>query len=79
MFCYKHPLFAERHIFHMVVQIDVRHVGSLIPLWLLLHVIRNDLSVDGEILETDVLHFSAFVVTGYDAHVGLIAVVGDIA
>ena len=75
----KNALFTERHVLHMVVHIDVRHISGLIPFWLLLHVIRDDLSVDGEILETDVLHFSAFVVTGYDAHVRLIAVVGDVA
>ena len=66
-------------MFYMVVHIDIRHVGSLIPLWLSRHIIRNHLAVDGEVLETDVLHLAALVVTGNDAHVRLLTGIGDIA
>ena len=63
----------------MVVHIDICHVGSLIPLWLSRHIIRNHLAVDGEVLKADVLHLAALVVTGDDTHVGSFSGIGDIA
>ena len=63
----------------MVVYVDIRHICSLVPFWLSRHVIRNHLAVDGEVLETDVLHLAALVVTGDDAHVGSFSGVGDVA
>ena len=63
----------------MVVYVDIRHICGLVPLWLSRHVIRNHLAVDGEVLEVDVLHLAALVVTGDDAHVGSFSGVGDVA
>ena len=63
----------------MVIHVDIRHICRLIPLWFSRHVIRNHLAVDGEVLETDVLHLAALVVTGDDTHVGSFSGIGDIA
>ena len=63
----------------MVVYVDIRHICRLVPFWLSRHVIRNHLAVDGEVLETNVLHFAALVVTGDDAHVRSFSSVGDVA
>ena len=64
----------------MVVYVDIRHICGLVPFWLPLHIVRNHLAVDGEVLEMDVLYHSALVVTGYDAHIrSILACVGDVA
>ena len=63
----------------MVVHIDIRHVGSLVPLWLARHIIRDNLSINRKVLKADVLHLAVLVVTGDDAHVRSFSGVGDIA
>ena len=63
----------------MVVHVDVRHVGGLVPLWLSWHVVCNHLSIDGEVLEADVLHHATLVISSDDAHVWHLARIGDIA
>ena len=64
----------------MVIHVDIRHICGLVPLWFPRHVIRNHLAVDGEVLETNVLHLAALVVTGYDAHIrSILARIGDVA
>ena len=64
----------------MVVHVDICHICRLIPFWLPGHIVRDNLAVDGEVLEMDVLYHSALVVTGYDAHVrSSLASVGDVA
>ena len=63
----------------MVVYVDICHICRLVPFWLPLHIVRNHLAVDGEVLETNVLHFAALVVTGDDAHVRSFSSVGDVA
>ena len=72
-------LLAKSNVIHMVIHVDIRHVGSLIPFGLARHIIRDDLPVDGEVLKTNVLHFSAWVITSYDAHVWLFASISDVA
>ena len=72
-------LFAKSDVIHVVVHVDIRHICGLVPFWLSRHIIRNHLAVDGEVLETDVLHLAALVVTGDDAHVGSFSGVGDVA
>ena len=72
-------LFIECDIIYVVVHVDIRHICGLVPLWLSRHIIRNHLAVDGEVLETDVLHLAALVVTGDDAHVRSFSGVGDVA
>ena len=63
----------------MVVHVDVRHVGSLVPLWLSWHIVCNHLAIDGEVLEADVLHHATLVISSDDAHVWHLARIGDIA
>lgn len=72
-------LFAKSDVIHMVVHIDIRHVGSLVPLWLSRHIIRNHFTINREVLEEDVFHLAALVVTGDDAHVGSFSGIGDVA
>lgn len=72
-------LFAKSDVIHMVVHIDIRHVGSLVPLWLSRHIIRNHFTINREVLEADVFHLAALVVTGDDVHVGSFSGVGDVA
>ena len=63
----------------MVVHVDVRHVGGLVPLWLSWHIVCNHLSIDGEVLKADVLYLATLVITSDDTHVRLLTGIGDIA
>lgn len=63
----------------MVVHVDVRHVGGLVPLWLSWHIVCNHLAIDDEVLEADVLHHATLVITSDDAHVWHLARIGDVA
>ena len=63
----------------MVIHVDIRYICRLVPFWLSRHVIRNQLAVDGEVLETDVFHLAALVVTSDDTHVRSFSGIGDIA
>ena len=70
---------TECQSFYMIVDVDVSHVGSLIPTWFAWHIVRNKFAVDCEVLKSDVLNHSALVVTGNDTHIGSRATVGYIA
>ena len=63
----------------MVVHVDICHICGLVPLWLSRHIIRNHFTINREVLEADVFHLAALVVTGDDAHVGSFSGVGDVA
>ena len=63
----------------MVVHVDISHICGFVPLRFSRHIIRNQLAVDGEVLETDVFHLAALVVTSDDTHVRSFSSVGDVA
>ena len=64
----------------MVIHVDICHICRLVPFWLPLHIVRNHLAVDREVLEAYVFYLAALVVTSYDAHVGsILSCVGDVA
>lgn len=63
----------------MLADKEVGHVSRLIPFRLALHVVRDEPPVDGEVLESHVSHHVAVVVTSYDAYVGLLPGVADVA
>ena len=70
---------AECQSFYMIVDVDVSHVGSLVPSWFAGHVVRYEFAVDCKVLKANVLHHTALVVTGYYTHIGSRATIGDVA
>ena len=70
---------AECQSFYMVVDVDVSHVGSLVPSWFAGHIIRYEFAVDSKVLEANVLHHTALVVTCYYTHIGSRATIGNVA
>ena len=70
---------AECQSFYMIVDVDVSHVGSLVPSWFAWHVVRYEFAVDCKVLKANVLNHSALVVTGNDTHIGSRATIGDVA
>lgn len=47
---------AECQSFYMIVDVDVSHVGSLVPSWFAWHIVRYEFTVDSKVLEANVLH-----------------------
>ena len=69
----------EYDILDMVPHIDRDKIRGFIPLRLSRHLIVDVVSVDLETLEKDVLHLALLVVAVDDGHVGLLAIVADVA
>lgn len=63
----------------MVVDVYVSHVGSLVPSWFAWHIVRYEFTVDSKVLEANVLHHTALVVTCYYTHIGSRATIGNVA
>mgnify|MGYP003505507218 FL=1 len=69
----------EYDILDMVPYIDRDKIRGFIPLRLSGHLIVDVASVDLETLEKDVLYLALLVVAVDDGHVGLLAIVADVA
>ena len=72
-------LFFEYDILDMVPHIDRDKIRGFIPLRLSGHIIVDEAPVDFETLEKDVLYLALLVVAVDDGHVGLLAIVADVA
>ena len=72
-------LLFEYDSLDMVPHIDRDKIRGFIPLRLSGHIIVDEAPVDFETLEKDVLYLALLVVAVDDGHVGLLAIVADVA
>ena len=72
-------LFFEYDILDMVPHIDRDKIGGFIPLRLSGHIVVDGAPIDFKPFEEDVLHLALLVVAVDDGHVGLLAMVADVA
>lgn len=63
----------------MVAYVDGHKIGRLVPAGLSGHVIIDGATIYLESLEGDILHLAFLIIAVDDRHVGLLAVVTDVA